>query len=99
MSVPIQFTSRNGANSETLMQVTKEKFTRLYKFAPNITKIHVTFNTDKLLHIAEAELHIPKMQPVYAEAKSEDMYKSIDSLVDKLTKQLARHKEKTTDHN
>lgn len=99
MSVPIQFTNRNGAGSETLMQLTTEKFARLYKFAPNITKIHVTFNTDKLLHIAEAELHIPKMPPVFAEALSEDMYKSIDLLVDKLTKQLAKYKEKINEHS
>ena len=98
MSIPIQFTHRNGAGSEVLMQKTSEKFQRLYKFAPKITKIHVIFNTDHLVHIAEAEVHIPKMKPVYAEAKSEDMYKSVDFLLDKLTKQLAKHKEKVTDH-
>jgi putative sigma-54 modulation protein len=98
MSIPIQFTNRNGSGSETLMQKTTEKFERLYKFASNITKIHVIFNTDNLVHIAEAEVHIPKMKPVYAEAKSEDMYKSVDSLVDKLTKQLSKHKEKVTEH-
>jgi len=98
MTIAIQFTNRNGAGSEVLMQKTQEKFERLYKFAPNITKIHVIFNTDNLQHIAEAEIHIPKMKPVYAEAKSEDMYKSVDFLLDKLTKQLAKHKEKVTEH-
>lgn len=99
MPVPIQFTHRNGDSSEGLMQKTTEKFERLYKFAPNITKIHVTFNTDNLVHIAEAEIHIPKMKPVYAEAQSKDMYTSVDFLVDKLSKQLAKHKEKVTDHS
>lgn len=98
MSVPIQFTNRNGAASEALLQLTKEKFTRLYKFAANITKIHVTFHTNHLAHTIEAELHIPKMPPVFAEAKTDDMYKSLDVLVDRLTKQLARQKEKMTEH-
>jgi putative sigma-54 modulation protein len=98
MSVAIQFTHRNSESSEVLMQKTTEKFERLYKFAPNITKIHVTFNTDHLVHTAEAEVHIPKMNPVYAEAQSEDMYKSVDFLLDKLSKQLAKHKEKMTGH-
>ena len=98
MTIPIQFTNRNGAGSEVLMQKTKEKFERLYKFAPKITKIHVTFNMDKLVHIAEAEIHMPKVGPVFAEGKSDDMYKSVDFLIDKLTKQLAKHKDKVTDH-
>lgn len=97
MAVTIQFTNRNGAGSEPLMQLTTEKFERLYKFASNITKIHVTFSTDNLLHVAEAELHIPKMKPVFAEAKTEDMYKSVDFLVDKLLKQLSKHKDKNED--
>ena len=94
----IQFTNRNGVGSETIMNLTREKFERLYKFAPNITKAHVTFSTNALLHTAEAELHIPKMPPVHAEATSEDMYKSVDLLVDKLSKQLAKHKEKVSSH-
>ncbi len=94
MSLPIQFTHRNAPASEALIRMTEEKFERLYKYAPNITMIHVTFNTDHLLHIAEAEIHIPKIQPVYAEAKTEDMYKSLDLLLEKLTKQLAKHKDK-----
>lgn len=98
MAIDIQFTSRNGSGSEALMQVTTEKFERLYKFSPKITKIHVIFSSDHLIHTAEAELHIPKMKPVYAEAKTDDMYKSIDLLVDKLVKQLAKHKEKISDH-
>lgn len=98
MAINIQFTNRNGAGSETLMQLTTEKFERLYKFASNITKIHVIFSSDNFLYTAEAELHIPKMKPVFAEAKTEDMYKSVDFLVDKLVKQLSKNKEKNSDH-
>jgi putative sigma-54 modulation protein len=98
MSVPIQFTTRNGAGSEALMQKTQEKFERLYKLAPKITKIHVIFNMDKLVHVAEAEIHLPRTEPVYAEGRSEDMYKSVDFLIDKLVKQLAKHKDKTREH-
>lgn len=99
MSTPIQFTSRSDTASETLKQLTEKKFARLHKFAANITKIHVTFNTDNTQHIAEAELHIPKMNPVYAEATSADMYQSVDLLVEKLVKQLAKHKEKMSEHS
>ena len=99
MAIPIQFTSLKTENSEQLRQFTTEKFARLSKFAANITSIHVTFSVDKLRHIAEANVHVPKTDEIHAHAESEDMYKTVDMLVDKLMRQLAKHKEKVTDHN
>lgn len=96
MAIPIQFTGLKTEATDALRQFTNEKFERLYKFAPNITSIHVTFNVDKLRHIAEANIHIPKNE-IHAKAESDDMYKTIDSLIDKLTRQLAKHKEKNSE--
>lgn len=93
MSVEIQFTHRNGtAHSEALIALTKEKFHRVYKLAPKITKIHVTFATEHLSQIAKAEVHVPKLNPIFAEAESEDIYKSVDLLVDRLIKKLSKDK-------
>ena len=97
MALPIQFTSLKTENSEQLRKFTTEKFSRLNKFAAKITSVHVTFSVDKLRHIAEASLHVPKSE-IHARAESEDMYKTIDLLVDKLMRQLAKHKEKLADH-
>lgn len=98
MTIPIQFTNLTNEVSEQLETFTSEKFARLFKLASNITSIHVTFNVMKLRHIAEADIHIPKFD-IHAKAESEDMYKTIDELVDKLTKQIKKHKDKTADHN
>src|SRR5262245_13455061 len=92
----IQFTNLGSEVSEQIEIFTKEKLSRLEKLA-NITRIHVTFNVDKLRHIAEAQVHIPKTD-IHAKAESEDMYKTVDCLVDKLIKQLKKHKEKQTEH-
>lgn len=97
MLAPIQFTSLKTEASDQLRQFTSEKFIRLNKFASNITSIHVTFNVDKLRHIAEANVHVPKTE-IHAKAESDDMYKTVDILVDKLLRQLAKYKEKITDH-
>lgn len=97
--IPIQFTSLKTENSEQLRKLTTEKFARLNKYASAITSIHVTFNVDnKVRHIAEANVHVPK-SVIHAKAESEDMYKTIDLLVEKLASQLARYKEKTTEHS
>jgi len=97
MLAPIQFTSLKTEASDQLRKFTSEKFIRLNKFASNITSIQVTFNVDKLRHIAEANLHVPKTE-IHAKAESDDMYKTVDILVDKLMRQLAKYKEKITDH-
>lgn len=96
-SLSIQFTGINTEATEALRNFTTEKFERLHKFAPTITSVHVIFNVDKLRHIAEANIHIPKNE-VHAKAESDDMYKTIDELVDKLSRQLLKLKEKATDH-
>lgn len=92
----IQFTGLK-TDSEQLKKRTTEKFSRLYKLASNITSIHVTFDVDKIRHIAKASIFIPKIETIHATAESEDMYKSVDLLVDKLIRQLKD--KKTSDHS
>jgi putative sigma-54 modulation protein len=97
MSIQIKFTHLGNEVSEQLETFTKEKFAKLEKLANSITSIHVTFDVDKLRHIAEAHVHIPRSD-IHAKAESEDMYKTVDSLLDKLIIQLKKHKEKITEH-
>ena len=42
--------------------------------------LHITFHVDKLRHIAEAKIHAPNLPKngIFAEAESEDMYKTVD---------------------
>ncbi len=94
----IQFTGLNQEMSDALREYTQDKFSRLKKLATNITSIHVTFEVDKFRHIAEASIRVPKNE-FHAKAESEDMYKSIDVLADKLFHQLSKHKEKVTEHS
>lgn len=93
--VPIQFTHLKTENSKELCEFTSKKFARLNKFSSSITGIHVTFSVNKLRHIAEANVVVPQTT-IHADAESEDMYKTVDLLVDKLMRQLARYKEKAS---
>ena len=43
--------------------------------------------------IAEARLHIPGSE-IFAKASSDNMYKSIDLLIEKITKQIDKYREK-----
>ena len=55
--------------------------------------------TEKALrHTTELTIHL-KGKELYAEAHNEDLYHAIDAVVNKLERQVAKHKEKTQDHH
>ena len=51
---------------------------------------------EKVVHKAEANLHTSGAE-LYADAASDNMYAAIDALVDKLDRQIVKHKEKRND--
>nr|WP_304986084.1 ribosome-associated translation inhibitor RaiA [Coxiella-like endosymbiont] len=59
--------------------------------------MHVTFHVNKIRQIADANLQLPGSK-INAQAESEDMYKTVDLLIQKLQIQLAKYKAKKGDH-
>ena len=47
---------------------------------------------------AECNIHV-KGSDLFAECANEDLYAAVDQLVDKLDRQVVRHKTKLTDHH
>lgn len=76
---------------------TEEKFQRLERHFDHITAIHVTYDIEKLRQIAEATIFVAKAE-LHASSEAEDLYAAIDTLVDKLNRQLMKHKEKLIGH-
>ncbi len=70
------------------------KMTKLERHFDRITSTHVVLNVEKLRQIAEAKVQVSGNE-LFATAENEDMYAAIDSLVDKLDRQLIKHKEKS----
>lgn len=80
-----------------LRQHVLEKFERLQRHSDRITSSHVTLVVEKNRHKAEAQIHLAGAE-VFAQAEDDDMYAAIDSLTDKLDRQLLKHKEKLKSH-
>ena len=74
------------------------KMERLERHFDQVTDIHVVLDVEKLRHRAEATMHISGGD-IFADSVEENMYAAIDGLVDKLDRQLKKHKEKITDHH
>ena len=70
-----------------------EKMAKLERHFDNITSAHVVLNVEKLRHIAEATVYVCGAE-LFATAEDENMYSAIDAMIDKLDRQVIRHKEK-----
>ena len=80
--------------TDSLQLYVREKFQKLERHSARITQVHVVLNIENLAHQAEATAHVPGAE-LFANADASDMYPAIDQLVDKLDRQLLKHKEKT----
>ena len=84
--------------TDALRDYVNSKFDRLSRHFDHVTNVHVILSVEKLTHKAEATLHINGAD-VFADATQEDMYAAIDALIDKLDRQLKKHRSKQTDHH
>jgi len=84
--------------TDSLQNYVEEKFERLERHFDHVTNVHVILSVEKLRQKAEATINISGAS-LYADCENEDMYAAIDSLVDKLDRQIKKHKEKLTDHH
>jgi|TARA_Y100000296_G_scaffold82427_1_gene111526 putative sigma-54 modulation protein len=83
--------------TDALRDYIEEKFDRLARHFDRIISVQVILQVEKLKQKAEATLHVAGRE-VVAIADHEDMYAAVDLLVDKLDRQLIKHKEKQLDH-
>jgi putative sigma-54 modulation protein len=79
----------------SLSNYIQEKTKRLTRHYDQVLNIHVILEVQKLQHKAEASILVSGNH-LFADAINEDMYAAIDSLADKLDRQILKHKEKTT---
>ena len=70
------------------------KLSKITRHFDHVIDVSVILSVEKHKQKAEANLHI-RGKDIFVEADGTDMYASIDSLVDKLDRQVLKHKEKT----
>ena len=94
----LEVTGRHIEVTKSLNTYVHEKITRLKRHFDQVLNIHVILEVQKTTHKAEASLNVSGNQ-IFADANAEDMYAAIDSLIDKLDRQIVKHKEKLKDHH
>lgn len=89
----INLTGHHVEITDSLRDYVNSKFSRLERHFDNITIAHVILTLEKYQQIAEANLHVSGGE-IFANAQHDDMYAAIDGLIDKLDRQIIKHKEK-----
>ena len=70
------------------------KLDRITRHFDHVIDVNVVLSVDKLQQKVEANVHL-RGRDIHAESIEPDMYAAIDSLADKLDRQVLKHKEKT----
>lgn len=94
----LNLTGHHVEITDSLRDYVTTKLDKLERHFDQVTNVHVILGVEKLRQKAEAKIHI-KGNQLFAESENEDMYTSIDSMIDKLDRQIRKHKEKVTDHH
>ena len=79
--------------TEAIREYVNSKFAELERHCEQITSTSVILTVEKLSQNAEATVHVSGAE-LFANSQHEDLYAAIDSLTDKLDRQLIKHKEK-----
>ncbi len=73
------------------------KLERIQRHFDQVIDINVVLSVQKLRQVAEISVHIPG-KDIHVESDGEDLYAAIDLLMDKVDRQIIKHKSKAFGH-
>jgi len=94
----LNITGHHVEVTDSLKAYVAEKLERLEKHFDHVNNVHVILSVEKQRQKSEATVHVNGAS-LFADSTEEDMYAAIDSMTDKLDRQIKKHKEKLKDHH
>ena len=83
--------------TSALRQHASDKLSKIKHHFDKVMNVNMTLEVQKDVQTAEATIHV-RGADLFAKAQSNDMYVSIDQLINKLDSQIIKHKEKLHNH-
>ena len=93
----LQLTGHHLEITPSIRGYVTSKLERITRHFDNVIDVNVIMSVDKLQQRIEANVHV-RGRDIFCESIDENMYAAIDNLVDKLDRQIIKHKEKIVDH-
>jgi putative sigma-54 modulation protein len=94
----LNITGHHVEVTDAIRSYTTEKLDRVVRHFDNVTSVSVILSVDKLNQKAEATVHV-RGKDIHVESIDADLYAAIDALVDRLSRQVQKYKEKSSDHH
>lgn len=93
----LNITGQHVEITTALREFVNTKFAKLAQYSDRITQVRIVLKVERVQQIAEATLHVSGGE-LHATSEADDMYAAIDVLIDKLARQLTKHKDKLKQH-
>lgn len=90
----ISITGRHTKLSDALRTYADKKLSKLDRHNDLVTTADVVMTVEGERNVVEVIAHLKGGKPRVAKAEHDDMYAALDLLVEKIDRQLVRHKEK-----
>ena len=95
----VRVTGRHMSVTEAMKAYAEEKSQRLIRFFDRIQEIRVVLDLEGGLPMAEFIVDVERAADFIGRETHSDMYAAIDAVVDKLERQLRKHKERIKEHH
>jgi putative sigma-54 modulation protein len=89
----LQLTGHHVEITPSIREYVVSKLDRINRHFDNVIDVNVIMTVEKLDQKIEANVHLSG-KDIHVTCHDADMYAAIDALVDKLDRQIIRHKEK-----
>jgi putative sigma-54 modulation protein len=89
---PIQVTGRHVSVTEAMKEYCRRKVAALHLDYPKIIEAQMILDVEKYRHTAEIVLHCSNHITLEASSENDDMYASIDVVLDRIARQMRKYK-------
>jgi putative sigma-54 modulation protein len=87
-------TGRNLVITDAIREQVEKKLSKFDKYFKSDVEAQATFSTQKDDHIVEVTIPLKNGTTFRAESRTDDMYAAIDDSIDKISRQMKKHKTK-----
>src|SRR5579862_7998938 len=94
VNLPIKVTGRHVSITDAIKDYAQKKVESLHLDYPKIIEAQIILDVQKYRHSAEIILHCSNHITIEASSETQDMYASIDEVVDKIAQQMRKYKTK-----
>jgi len=94
----LNITGHHVEVTPALREYVTGKVAKIIRHFDHVTSVQVILSVEKLVQKAEIRLHV-KGKDLFADSSDSDLYAAIDLLIDKLDRQVMKHKGKLNERS